>query len=117
MFGPMDNEDDNAMYFDMLVMQREVKKMAQSDPEMVLFRLQDQNAKNTDGEFQESVQMEQRRWMLWAIYNVIPTFEVEVVTSGSSSPKKNSKIDKILALFETHGKEPLPGFLALGLAN
>lgn len=89
------------MSMDLNSIQREVRRMACASPEVILVRLKEEWGQAQDPAFYRELEMEQKRWMLSALYNLDKPRNGACVAQGS---RVGPEGQKILALFESQGK-------------
>ncbi len=90
----------NSMAMDLPAMQRELRRMAAASPQIMLVRLTEEWGRTPDASFYKELEMEKKRWMLSALYN-LDRPKAEGVSSYRESLPKGARI---LALFETKGE-------------
>ncbi len=99
--GAEENTDANSMTMDLPAMQRELRKMAAANPQIMLIRLTEKWGCTPDATFCKELEMEKKRWMLSALYNLDKPREDEDLEHRQERLAGDSRI---LALFETKGE-------------
>ncbi|KAJ2902312.1 hypothetical protein MKZ38_000702 [Zalerion maritima] len=94
---PVQRNDSNPMSLDLNGMMRELKRMAAASPKLTLLRLSEEWGKSTDAMLYKELEMEKKRWMLAALYNIDRNLEQDLMERESRSPVRQ---EKILALYE-----------------
>lgn len=90
-------------------MQREVKRMAAAGPIIILRRLQEEWKNTPDANWYKEMEMEKKRYMLSALYNMDIITDLPGDERQLSSPRTVPRVQKILALYETAGMCHLTG--------
>lgn len=89
------------MSLDLVGMQREVARMAAASAEIVTVRLNENWGNSSDASFYRELEMEKKRWMLSALYNM------GMFTEGADSGEvctDSGEGKRMLALFESQGR-------------
>lgn len=77
---------------------REVHRMLCANTDTMLHRLQEEWGQVTDAAIYKELELDKKRWMLAALYNVDRLMDEGIPGEASS------KGSKVLALYENHGK-------------
>ncbi len=88
----------NSMSMDLPTLQRELRRMAAASPQIKLVRLTEEWESTPDASFYKELEMEKKRWMLSALYNMDREEQGNQLEPGNSESGS-----RILALFETKG--------------
>ena len=97
----------NSMSMDLPTLQRELRRMAAASPQIKLARLTEEWESTPDASFYKELEMEKKRWMLSALYNMDKEEQGNLL-----EPEDSESGSRILALFETKGGISLLSFVS-----
>lgn len=91
------NDEAAATALDIAGLQREIKRMAAATPQIILLRLKEEWGTSPDANLYKELEMEKKRWMLSALYNLDSRHGMQHEAVFSNP--------RVLAFFETQGKQ------------
>lgn len=93
--------EEEAISLDLHGIGREIEMMAAADPIIILQRLCEAWGNSSDIGLYKEVEMEKKRWMLFALHNMDPTVDT---SRPSTQQIPMERVQKVLVLHETQGE-------------